>query len=232
MTGSDALSVIGADPAEQLPITQSKTLGQDDFLKLFLAKLQAQDPLNPMDDAEFTAQLAMFSQIEQLITTNDQLAMLQLLGNTSNNAQMVSFIGKEVKAGGNTFELIANDGIQEVEIPFELAGEANDVFVSVYNSDGAIVRVLDNAGPLGSGEQSALFNGRDDHGNVLSDGLYSFTVSAKDVNGEAVPAKTLIRGMIDGVTYEGTETMLMIGSIHLSINDILRMGKGQEGDVG
>ena len=232
MTGSDALSGIGADPTEQLPIAQPKTLGQDEFLKLFLAKLQAQDPLNPMDDAEFTAQLAMFSQIEQLITTNDQLAMLQLLGNTSNNAQMVSFIGKEVKAGGSIFELKGNDGIQDVEIPFELAGEAQDVYVSVYNSDGAIVRVLDNTGPLGSGEQSASFNGRDDHGNILPDGVYSFTVSAKDFNGDAVAAKTLIRGMVDGVTYEGTETMLMIGSIHLSINDILRMGMGQEGETG
>ncbi|MBE3595465.1 MAG: hypothetical protein IMW86_00300 [Hydrogenibacillus sp.] len=57
--------------------TAPKTLGQDDFLKLFIAELKYQDPLSPMNDREFMAQLTAFSTLEQLIQLNAKIAEMQ-----------------------------------------------------------------------------------------------------------------------------------------------------------
>ncbi|MCM3699139.1 flagellar hook capping FlgD N-terminal domain-containing protein [Paenibacillus macerans] len=71
--------------------TKSNELGKDDFLKLMITQLQYQDPLSPMDNAQFVAQTAQFTSLEQLVNISDQLAAMQeSLGNES------GLIGKKV----------------------------------------------------------------------------------------------------------------------------------------
>ncbi|RRJ65359.1 flagellar hook capping protein [Paenibacillus oralis] len=71
--------------------TKSNELGKDDFLKLMITQLRYQDPLSPMDNAQFVAQTAQFTSLEQLVNISDQLAAMQeSLGNES------GLIGKEV----------------------------------------------------------------------------------------------------------------------------------------
>ncbi|MED4956611.1 flagellar hook capping FlgD N-terminal domain-containing protein [Paenibacillus sp. FSL R5-0527] len=71
--------------------TKTSELGKDDFLKLMITQLQYQDPLSPMDNAQFVAQTAQFTSLEQLVNISDQLAaMKESLGNES------GLIGKEV----------------------------------------------------------------------------------------------------------------------------------------
>jgi len=62
-TGYDASSVSNRTTSSS---SGTGELGKDEFLKLFIAQIQYQDPLNPLDSAEFTAQLAQFSSVEQL----------------------------------------------------------------------------------------------------------------------------------------------------------------------
>src|SRR5512133_3779921 len=67
--------------------TQSnQTLGKDDFLKLLVTQLQSQDPLNPMDDKEFIAQMAQFTSLEQMQNMNTSVQI----------TQATSYIGKQV----------------------------------------------------------------------------------------------------------------------------------------
>ncbi|GJM75560.1 hypothetical protein HMSSN036_77760 [Paenibacillus macerans] len=71
--------------------TKTSELGKDDFLKLMITQLQYQDPLSPMDNAQFVAQTAQFTSLEQLVNISDQLAaMKESLGNES------GLIGKKV----------------------------------------------------------------------------------------------------------------------------------------
>jgi flagellar basal-body rod modification protein FlgD len=91
--------------------SRSTAMGKDDFLTLLLTQLQNQDPLNPTDSTEYTAQLAQFSSLEQLSNINDNLEYLHLFQASINNAQAVTFIGKEVMALGN--EIQVNETIEQ-----------------------------------------------------------------------------------------------------------------------
>jgi len=84
--GSTSGTTTGAD----------KTVNQDQFLQLFTKQLQAQDPLNPMDSANFTAQLAQFSSLEQLTNINGGLQNLLLFQGSLQNTLTTGMIGKQV----------------------------------------------------------------------------------------------------------------------------------------
>jgi flagellar basal-body rod modification protein FlgD len=76
--------------------TGSSTLGKDDFLKILMTQLQNQDPLNPMQDKDFVAQMATFSSLEQMTNMN---STIQKLVDQQQQNQLVTynqFVGKEV----------------------------------------------------------------------------------------------------------------------------------------
>jgi flagellar basal-body rod modification protein FlgD len=78
-------------------------MGKDDFLTLLVAQLQHQDPLNPAESTEFTAQLAQFSSLEQLENIDATLSGFEVYQATLNNIQSSGFIGKTVTATGSMF---------------------------------------------------------------------------------------------------------------------------------
>jgi len=83
--------------------TSPKTvLGKDEFMKMLIAQLKHQDPLNPMDGTAFTAQLAQFSSLEQLQNINTQLSSFTKQQQSLGNTQAVNLIGREVLAKGDT----------------------------------------------------------------------------------------------------------------------------------
>ena len=107
-----------------------KILGKNDFLNLLVTQLQHQDPLNPAESTEFTAQLAQFSSLEQLNNINDNLKNMELFQTSVTNSQAVSYIGKEITARGNTVQL--ESGLP-AECQFELEARAALAVISVYN---------------------------------------------------------------------------------------------------
>ncbi|MBF0563994.1 MAG: hypothetical protein HQK89_01995 [Nitrospirae bacterium] len=76
-------------------------VSEDQFLKLFMAQLKNQDPMNPMDSAGFTSQLATFSSLEQLTTINTNLKNMSAYENSLNNISAVNMIGKSVTTTDN-----------------------------------------------------------------------------------------------------------------------------------
>ncbi|MBI4620054.1 MAG: flagellar hook assembly protein FlgD [Desulfobacterales bacterium] len=76
--------------------TVGKTLGKDDFLKLFTSQLRYQDPLNPVEGAEFTAQLAQFSSLEQLFNMNKKIEELLTYQSSLNNSMAINLMGRNV----------------------------------------------------------------------------------------------------------------------------------------
>jgi flagellar basal-body rod modification protein FlgD len=202
--------------------TDSTTMGKDAFLKLLVTQLQHQDPLNPADSTEFTSQLAQFSSLEQLNNVNENLASLKQYQASINNAQAVSFIGKEVVSKGNTIE--AKSG-QPVACEFELAKAAKRAVVSIYDSTGAFVKDV-VATSLNAGKQTVSWDGKDRNGNTAADGAYTFEVQAEGSSKETVAATTYSKGTVSGVTFQDGSTYLTLGRGKVAIGDVVQITQG------
>jgi flagellar basal-body rod modification protein FlgD len=182
-------------------------LGKDEFLKLFIAQIQYQDPLNPLDSAEFTAQLAQFSSVEQLYGMNDKLGNIEeTMNNQSEQHDNLGYIGKTVKADDNTMR-VDNETVQSGSYTLDDGGY---VSIDVYDSDGNIVRTF-NKGWEEQGEHDVNWDGRDDTGTLAEDGTYAFEITAIDKDGFYISSNTHISGEVTGITYKNGEPYLMIG---------------------
>ncbi|MBD3169313.1 MAG: flagellar hook capping protein [candidate division Zixibacteria bacterium] len=209
--------------------SSSEIMGKNDFLNLLVAQLKNQDPLEPMKDQEFVAQLAQFSSLEQLTNLNENAQrnaeLDYLLSQTITNTLATQLIGKEVKAAGNTVEII---GDKDAEISFELGGDAYDVEIRIFNAQGSLVRTISES-ELNEGINEVEWDGRDDNGNRLASGKYTFQVSAEKANGEAVSTRTLVAGYVEGVSYEDGATYLIVDGRKIQFSNILEISEG-EGD--
>ena len=200
-------------------VPEKTVLGKEDFLKLLVKQLENQDPLNPMESTEFTAQLAQFSSLEQLTNMNKNFENLQLYQASINNAQAVNFMGKTIKATGDTISVA--DGTSN-PIQFELAGEAAEVNIHIYDESNNLVKTI-NCGSLGEGDQSISWDGTNEDGETVPDGKYTFEVSAVDVSGETVNAATYMTVEVTGVTFINGSAYLLAGDIAISMSDILEV---------
>ena len=214
-----ALSAATGGTTAAASSTSRTTMGKDAFLTLLITQLQHQDPLNPADSTEFTAQLAQFSSLEQLNNVNENLSALKLYQASINNAQAVSFIGKDVVATGNSVE--ARSG-QTVACEFDLAQPAQKVVVSVYDATGAFVKDVVATG-LTAGRQTVSWDGRDRSGNTVADGAYTFEVQAEGSGKEAVAATTYTRGTVAGVSFQDGVTYLAVGRRRVAIGDVVQV---------
>jgi flagellar basal-body rod modification protein FlgD len=214
-----ALSAATGGTTAAASSTSKTTMGKDAFLTLLITQLQHQDPLNPADSTEFTAQLAQFSSLEQLNNVNENLSALKLYQASINNAQAVSFIGKDVVATGNSVE--ARSG-QTVACEFDLAKPAQKVVVSVYDATGAFVKDVVATG-LTAGRQTVSWDGRDRGGNTVADGTYTFEVQAEGSGKEAVAATTYTRGTVAGVSFQDGVTYLAVGNRRVAIGDVVQV---------
>jgi flagellar basal-body rod modification protein FlgD len=195
--------------------SQGKTLDKQAFLNLLLKQLSLQDPLNPMDSTEFTAQLSQFSSLEELSNINSTLTDVLAYQQSMQNASVAGFIGKDVTAEGNTTYLQ-----DRAEIQYELADDTAAVNITVIDKTGKLV-LSENIGGQNGGEQKYIWDGEDLHGNALPDGVYRFEVEAFDNSGNRVDVATATSGVVAGVTFKDNVTYLELeGGTLLSLSQI------------
>jgi len=104
-------------------------------MKMMIAQLQNQDPLNPMDGTAFVAQLAQFTSLEQLQNLNDVMSALPDYLNNFSNAQMANLIGSEATAAGNVLNVTGST----TKISYQLPSDIQSGTVKIFNSNGALV---------------------------------------------------------------------------------------------
>ena len=201
--------------------TDIEKLGIDNFLMLFIAQIKNQDPLSPLDSAEFTAQLAQFTSVEQLYRMNKSLSDIKgMLNDQGENQDLIGLIGKTVKADDNTISVA--DGVV-LSGSYNL-NESGDTTVSVHDSNGLKIRTL-YAGWRDKGEYDVNWDGRDESGKLVQDGTYTFEVTARDKNGNLVGANNYISGEVTGVTYKYGYPYLMLGDRLISNDNIIEVNK-------
>lgn len=198
----------------------NETMDRDDFLLLLVTQLSNQDPLNPMDGQQFAAQLAQFSSLEQLINLNDGMAtntqLNGLLAQSINSGVAAGLIGKEVEAVGNTLTL---NGERGQTMHYELEHAASAVSIDVFDEAGRKVRTID-AGAQSKGERSVAWDGKNEAGESMPAGKYTFQVNATDNTGASVTATHLMRGTVDRVSFSQEGILLWIGDESIVMGNV------------
>ena len=193
-------------------------LGREEFLTLFVAQLRHQDPLNPLDSTEFTAQLAQYSSLEQLLNINGNLESMQASQEQDHRLQALDFLGKEVIADGNMLFLEPN---RISEGRFSLTEKA-DCEALILDSNGYPIRSIP-LGELESGEHQFQWDGLDASGNKMDRGIYSFEITAVTEDGRIFPVTTQITGKVTGVNLETESPILFLGDIPLELSQVLEI---------
>ncbi len=203
-TGNTSLNTLTNSYTPRDTKKKDKALGREDFLTMMMAQLQNQDPLNPMDGTDYSAQLAQFSSLEQLINLNDTMGTLKSSLDKGNQSDVTSLLGKEATGNVDSIELAngkAAGGVYNMTAP-------GDVMITIYDSDGNEVRSL-YPGQQDPGNYNIQWDGTDNGGNKVDDGSYKFTVMANTGYGfEKV--STTVTGKIDSIVYNNGKAYLSI----------------------
>jgi flagellar basal-body rod modification protein FlgD len=199
--------------------TGSAELGKDEFLKLLVAQLQNQDPLNPANPDQFASQLAEFSALEQLLEINNNL-----VGQATNDAALaealyassaVGAIGKDALAFGTRVQVDA-EGAASMTV--DVGGTGGTATISIRNDEGVEVGTLEI--PVRPGRQeidvSEATEGR-------APGWYSYEISVVDGEGTPVDTVTYTRGRVDGVRYTADGPMLVVGGREIPLGNIAEL---------
>ena len=221
-------SATATEPKTSATDRIQQDLGKDAFLRLLVTQLNYQDPLSPMQNEAFVAQLAQFSALEQMQNINrnleDSINADILLNKAMNNSLVTTLIGKDVIANTNLISLNENT---DVELGFRLNSAAKEVTVDIYDSTGKLVRTIKMDG-MNAGDHFVQWDGRDQHGKVLPPGKYTFDVKAGSGDSSS-SVTTFIRGTITGVRYAEGVAYLLIGDLELSLGDVQQILQGRRG---
>ncbi len=205
----------GASSATSGADTTQLAGSKDEFLKLFMAQLQHQDPLSPKDGSDMVAQLAQFSQVEQATETNTQLAALANSGSSTANASLSSLVGRNCTASLGDVQIKDPSNIPPINV--SSTGTISGASVVVKDADGNEVRRI--AIPANGGAVS--WDGRDASGNLVQQGSYSMSVDTGTTT-TAITANW--NHAIDGVVLNATGATLKMGGIEVSPSLITTIG--------
>lgn len=181
---------------------------QDRFLKLLVTQMKNQDPLNPMDNAQVTSQMAQLSTVTGIDKLNVTLQALSdsMAPNQSLQAA-AAMIGHGVLVPGGGVDLSNGSGYGGVE----MTQSADKVGIAIYDKGGALVRNID-LGAQAVGLVNWQWDGRDNSGTGVADGSYTFVVEAAQA-GEKVDATALQFGMVHSVTQGKQGVALGVGQL-------------------
>ncbi|MDI3293475.1 flagellar hook assembly protein FlgD [Janthinobacterium tructae] len=171
------------------------------FLTLLVTQLQNQDPMNPLDNAQLTSQLAQLSTVTGVNKLNTTLETLKTSYQQAESMQAANIIGHGVLTAGKNVTLSKSAALLGVD----LATPADSVKVIIYNSTGKEVHSID-LGPQDAGTLPLGWNGstaeldKDGKPVVLADGAYTFSVEATRGGAKLTDAAALMFGSVASVS--------------------------------
>ncbi|MEW6246989.1 MAG: flagellar hook assembly protein FlgD [Nitrospirota bacterium] len=196
----------------------ARELGQDDFLKLLVTQLKNQDPLKPMDNTAFVAELAQFSQLEQSAKQVKLLEQSIAAQKANLPYTLLSLVGRQVTVDGGVVQWESG----AVPLSYTLDRDAADVQITIVNMNNQLVRTL-QGGPQRAGTQTVNWDGRDQNGAPLQPGVYRVSVTAVDQQGDPVGTVMQSRLTVTGVRLENGQPMLLIGDQVLDPGAVLEL---------
>ena len=180
---------------------------QDRFLKLLVTQLQNQDPLNPMDNAQITSQMAQISTVSGINQLNTTLQSMASSFNANQSLQATSMIGHSVLVAGNALQLANGSAQGGISLP----QAADQVAVTVLDGSGSVVHTA-YLGAQPAGVLGFQWDGATDSGAAAAPGSYTFKVQATQ-GGSKIDATALTLGLVGGVSQGQNGVTLKVNGV-------------------
>jgi len=204
-----------------LTTAKDKVLDRDAFLKLLVAQMKNQNPLEPQENSQFVAELAQFSSLEQSQGINDRLDLLAIQSRGQSNAQVMSMIGQQVTVKGS---IATVDGSGTgTPINFTLADRCDKATITIKTQTGDTIRTM-SAGAHNAGLVQVRWDGRDDTGLVQPQGSYVVSVKAMDADGGAISVDQTTTSTIQGIAFDtGYPVLQLANGATAPVSDLVRV---------
>ena len=213
------ISKILQPPSQAVTTATSANLGKEDFLHLLTVQLRYQDPMNPMENTDFIAQMAQFSSLEQLQNMNQSLekglgseAQLQ---DAFRNSMATSLVGRTVEIP--TIE-VEWEGEGRTRIAYRIDDGASTAQLRILDARGQLVRQFDLDPSRGQGVIE--WDGKSRVDTEVPAGAYRVLVLAKDAAGGAVKADALRPVTVDAVRFDRDGATIWADGQALSLDDL------------
>jgi len=190
--------------------TSTTTDAQNRFLKLLTTQLKNQDPLNPMDNAQMTSQLAQISTVDGIERLNATLQKLVSNSVDAEATQAAGLVGHKVMVAGSALQLGTSGALGGID----LTTAADQVVVTVKDVNGLVMRTL-NLGSLDVGAHNFTWDGKTDAGAAAINGAYSISVAAKRGT-ETVPVAALELASVVSINRSSQGVTLDLGQLGLA----------------
>lgn len=213
-SAAELFAKIGGGNSQTSPTSVAADL-ENRFLTLLMTQIKNQDPLNPLDNAQVTSQLAQLNTVNGIEKLNATLGQLLDGYNETQAMQAAGMIGKNVMVAGNNLPLAGGQAVGAVS----LEGPADKVTVSIKNAAGALVQTQE----LGERPAGAFFfawDGKKPDGSAFPEGNYTFSVEASTA-GKTVSATPAQIGTVSAVVRGKNGFMLDLGALgDVSFKDV------------
>jgi flagellar basal-body rod modification protein FlgD len=202
-------------------LSNNQGLDKNAFLKLLVAQMKNQDPLKPMDNTEFVAQLAQFSNLEQVMGINSRLDTLTAQGQGLQNTEIAGLVGKTVTVNGKSIGLDGSGGA--ASFGFTLGASSDQTTITISDSSGKVVRTIDG-GVRPAGLVKMAWDGKNDAGVAQPAGSYMVTVTAKTSAGAPIPVTQNGTGRVQSISFaKGYPELQLDTGLAVPVSDLLEV---------
>ncbi len=213
-SNSAAVAAASASGSSGTINSDSIAATQDRFLKLLVAQMRNQDPLNPLQNSEVTSQLAQLSTVTGINKLSELVGGLSSSFAEAQSLQAASVIGRGVLVPGDAINLSQGTAIGAIDLP----QAADQLTITIRNAAGTVVHTAD-LGAQNSGVVKFQWDGIGDNGNAQPEGKYTFTTKAVAAGKEVPDVSPLSFGLVNSVTLGAQGAQLNVdglGAISLS----------------
>lgn len=226
VSGNNALDNSYNDATGGTQVSNNNSeLDKEAFLKLLVTQFQYQDPLNPMEDKEFIAQLAQFSALEQSMQTNENITLLLNETAMQTSISVTNYIGKEVSARG--YGISKENGSVSL-IQYAGSEEMASCVLNILDATGNIVATV-NLGAQAAGIHDFVWDGKKSDGSEAPDGTYTVNFVGKNSSGDSVFVDTSVSGRVTGTSsYNGEYYLKLTGNRTVLLSNVREVVESNE----
>ncbi|HRO58260.1 MAG TPA: flagellar hook capping FlgD N-terminal domain-containing protein [Burkholderiaceae bacterium] len=199
---------------------------EDRFLKLLVAQMRNQDPLNPLDNAQVTSQLAQINTVRGIEQLNASMTTMAAASSNVSPVAALGLLGRQVLVAGSEFEWSAGTaGVanpdpsmpeqassKAARLGFELPAAARAVRIELVDASGQIVHVHE-AADMEAGVHTFDWDGTDAEGAAVRDGNYRVRAYAVGYDSAELTIDPLVPARVSGVTQAPTGARVQLGEL-------------------